>query len=130
MAVAPIFKGKVTNKLLVLDNPERYRTHLRSLEGKAVDIIVRPYRKTRSNNQNRFYWGVVIALLSEHTGYTPDETHDALRLKFLQRHDGPLPTVRSTTELNTIEFEEYLTQVRQLGAEMEVYIPSPNEADY
>jgi hypothetical protein len=40
-----------------------------------------------------------------------------------------LPTVRSTTDLDTAEFVEYIEQCRRLGAEMGVIIPSPGFAE-
>ena len=51
--------------------------------------------------------------------------HEALKWRFLQKHDGPLVTVRSTTDLDTAEFTEFIEQCRRLGAEMGVVIPGP-----
>lgn len=91
------------------------------------------YKKTqRSNEQNRYYWGVVVAYIAEDSGYTPDETHDSLRHHFLTDHTNPeFPRVRSTTELDTMEFEYYLECCRRLGSEIYgLYIPLPNEVNY
>lgn len=73
-----------------------------------------------------------MAILAEHTGYTRDELHEALKWRFLRLEDAdhPLPTVKSTTELTTAQFEEYLEQVRTFGSvELGCYIPLPNEID-
>ena len=93
------------------------------------------YKKPqRSGQQNRYYWGVVIDLISarDASGYTPDEAHDALRHHFLTDHTNPeFPRVRSTTELDTAEFEYYLECCRRLAAEIwGIYIPLPNEVDF
>jgi hypothetical protein len=43
---------------------------------------------------------------------------------------GMPPTVRSTSDLSTIEFEEYCSKIRMWASkELGVYIPSPNEPD-
>lgn len=39
-----------------------------------------------------------------------------------------MPTIGSTTELTTVEFNEYCEKVRGLAAEMwGIYVPEPNE---
>ena len=48
---------------------------------------------------------------------------------FLRQHaEGKPDTVRSTTKLNTQEFEEYLETVKRWAAtDLQLYIPDPNE---
>ncbi len=130
--MTPIFKGVSAHAKVLFADPVRFSAHLRSMEGAEVEVIVRKPRKSRSDQQNRYYWGVVVAILADHCGYDkPEEMHDALRIKFLTIHqDGPLPTVRSTTDLSTVEFEHYMLQCRKLGAEMGCQIPEPNEVEY
>ena len=101
------------------------------LEGKEIELTLRAKSKRRSLNQNAYYWGVVVAAIAEAMGCErPEEAHDALRLHFLMNNSGPLPTVKSTTELTTVEFEEYMRQCRQLGAQMfGLYIEEPNEVE-
>lgn len=96
-----------------------------------VDITIRRHRKTRSDRQHRYYFGVVVAVLAEFTGYTSDEMHDALKWKFLRVDpESLLPTVRSTTSLTTVEFEDFLELVRAwAAADLGVVIPLPNEAE-
>ena len=43
-----------------------------------------PSGKQRSNQQSRYYWGIVVQILSEHTGFTKDEVHELLKRKFLK----------------------------------------------
>ena len=54
--------------------------------GTEVEIAVTRLYATRSVKQNRWYWGVCVFLLSEHTGYGPEEMHDILKAKFLAKH--------------------------------------------
>ena len=127
----PIFTGKVEQGRINYNNPAGLVIYVRSLEGKDVEVIIRVPKKNRSNPQNRYYWAVPIQLLSEATGYTTDEIHDALRMLFLLDKDRKVPTLRSTASLTTIEFEEYMSKIRTWASmELGCYIPEPNEADY
>lgn len=127
----PIFIGKIENSRLVLDNPERFTQYLSTLNKKIVRVIVEKIKKPRTRKENRYYWGVVIKLLCETTGYIDNEMHDALRMLFLRDTDKKIPTLRSTTALTTIEFEEYLEKIRQWAMEkLNCYIPLPNEVEF
>jgi len=85
-------------------------------------------KKNRSNQQNRYYWGVICKLVADHTGYTPDEIHQILAHEFISyEKDGKVFTM-STTKLKTSEFEAYLEDCRRWAATtLQVYIPLPNE---
>lgn len=95
-------------------------------------------KKNRSSQQNRYYHGIVLERLSLHIGYTPDEMHEVLKHKFLRTwrtiptKTGPeeIEITRSTTELTTKDFEEYMTQVREWASiNLGCWIPEPNEAE-
>lgn len=97
-------------------------------------------KKQRSTNQNRYYFGIIVDLLSEHTGFTRDEMHEILKSKFLRRTMWiPKKTgimemsviSYSTKELTTVQFEKYLSEIREWSSmELGVSIPEPNEVDY
>lgn len=83
----------------------------------------------RSSQANRYLFGVVYKTIANETGFTVDEVHDAMKVKFRSREDVStgLTVVRSTRS-DTDDFWEYVDQVRLwshtfLGA----YIPEPNE---
>ena len=101
--------------------------------GHSIEIIIHRKRKHRSVQQNRYYW-LVASMLSDHTGFTKDEIHAILKSKFLrtekvnQDSGAVYDYVKSTTELSTMEYEEYLDSVRQFAAqEFDFQIPMPNE---
>ena len=111
----------------------RFGMYLATLEGKQVEVTVREYKSQRSNPQNSYYFGVVIRILCDHTGYTREEMHEALKFKFLRipGENGLPDTCISTTKLNTKQFEAYLSEVRQwAGQELGCFIPQPNEVEY
>ena len=102
------------------------------LRGQPVQVLIEPKRKLRSLAENGYYWGVVIPLLCEWSGYSRDEMHDALREKFLGRYDenSGLTCIASTSSLSTVEFEKYMSDIRQWASEQKVVIPLPNEEFY
>lgn len=125
-----VFSGTVKAGEVILNNPTRYLQEVRKLEGKQIEAIIRVYKSSRSNNQNNYYWGVVLPVLGGYFGYTADEMHDALKYKFLRRGAADLETVTSTTKLNTAQFEEYLENVRRWAVtEYGVSVPLPNEIE-
>lgn len=121
------FRGTVDQGNLTINDPAKFRAYLAKLGHKDVSIVIKAKGRSRSLRQNQYYWGVVIKLISEYTGYSPDEAHDAMRWKFLSI-PGDLPSVKSTAKLSTVEMEEYLERIRQWSAEeLGMYIPDPNE---
>ena len=121
----PTFQGTVEEGTLKIFDIERFNAYLQGLDGK-VSVVVRKRRKPRSDNENRYYWGVVVKILSDETGHLPDEIHEALKHKFLM--DGLV--AKSTAMLSTVEMEEYLSRIRTWASmDMNIYIPEPNEVE-
>lgn len=91
--------------------------------------------KTRSNQQNKYYFGVVIDILSNELGYFSDEMHQILKTKFLKinviESDGETIIItKDTRDLNTSEFEEYLSKIRMWASmKMNIFIPDPNQTE-
>lgn len=131
------FYGHQRSGILSIQRQDEFRQYLREFGDVELEIVVKPYRKMRSINQNRYYHGVVLAILSDYTGMTPDELHEFLKDKFLsEKHlmrvkGGLLVEVDvpgSTAGLKTDAMEEYLKKVRLFASqECGCYIPEPNE---
>lgn len=125
-------------KLFLKNRREFNRTVAQLTDGWQVEVVVTRLQATRSGQANRYYWGVVIAALSLHTGYTPDELHELMKMKFLPKHlaladgngevKGEFVMGGSTRHLPIAEFYAYVEQVRQFAAEaLDVYTPDPGE---
>lgn len=128
-AIAPIWRGSIENGELKLYSQEVYNKYLLSLRGE-VELVVRKWKKRRSNEQNRYYWGVIIPILCESLGYFNEEMHEALKWKFLRNFGREkLPTVKSTSSLSTVEFKNYIERIVQWSAEQNIVIPDPNQVD-
>ena len=92
-----------------------------SLDEGVYDMIIMDKDGARSHDQNSLLWGVIYKGLSDTTGYTAEELHDILRMKFdLKDEDGNL---LSTATLTKSEFNDYLDKIinwsRSLGIQLE-----------
>lgn len=96
-----------------------------------VYVSVSEDRPPRSTAQMRYYWGVVMRLSSDATGYTPEEMHEISKAKFLSRkyevgfEDITAP--ESTKQLNSKQMTDYIENVRRWLSEQGIYTPNPNE---
>jgi hypothetical protein len=123
------FRGKILDGKAKVYQPELMQMYIESLkEGTEIKYTLGVHRNTRSNEQNRYMWGVVYMMISERTGYFVEEVHHAMQIKFLTIEETPLHRVRSTSTLDTLELEEYLSKIRTWASlELIIYIPLPNE---
>jgi hypothetical protein len=121
------------NRNLILDA-------LNSFEGQEITITLQKAKKRRSNPQNSFYHGVVIPIMQQclkDAGYlmTNESVHDMLKLRFLkesilvnEQTAEYIERIKSTTELTTTEFAEYLLDIQKFAIEyFNTEIPNPNE---
>lgn len=97
-----LFYGQIKDNKLEFDDKDAWDKVYKEFSGQAVEITVKPLGKKRNSKQNRFYWKVIINGLSSHFGYTNNEMHKALKLKF---------DVDSTAKLSVMEFSEYVESV-------------------
>ena len=133
------FRSKVVNGKLA-SNRKPIQEAIATFEGKEIEISIAKAKKKRSKPQNAFYWGVVVPIVKHglfDIGYklTNERTHDFLKERFLKEDlvnedtGEVLGSVsKSTTELTTTQFMEYMAEITQFSAEfLGVQIPEPNE---
>jgi len=131
--ISPLITGTVVGGKFVADDCALFRQAFYVHEGRRVTVAVKRHQKRRSDQANRYYWGVVVAIIADYIGETDPETvHDWLKaqhnyeIKAIDGHELRVP--RSTARLTTAEFEQYLERVRRWAAEFfSLYIPLPNE---
>jgi hypothetical protein len=116
------------------DHKKKLYGILKSLKPKKYHLEIKQHREVRSLSQNKYYWGVVIKILSNETGFLEDEMHEVLKKKFnpkvkaLRQTGEEFLIGGSTTELDTMNFEEYLSKIKIWAIqELDIYIPDPNE---
>jgi hypothetical protein len=113
--------------------------------GKDIQVSFSKLKKTRSSEQNRYYWGVVVRMVCE--GFadlgnpvnpdSPEDTemvHDFLKRRFLQPiqvadANGEAHSLGyTTTQLSTSGMADYIAQIQQFAAEyLNITIPDPGE---
>lgn len=129
--------GYVKAGRLEMRNRKAVLSQLKRMRDCEVVVTIQPRHATRSLQSNRFYWGVVVETLSEHTGYSPDEIHELLKARFIPKRlavqdgngeiKGEFVIGGSTTKMNKIEFGEFINSIRQWAAEeLDVVIPDPD----
>lgn len=115
----------------------------KKLKGKRdceLVVILEKKHATRSLAQNAWYFGGIVAAISDYTGYTPDEVHEFCKAKFLpnrvtmaDKNGEVVEEVvvgRSTSTLNKIEFSDYIENIRKWAAEsldLNIHDPLPLE---
>lgn len=115
---------------------------IKSFNDKDVVISFSKPKKSRSNNQNSFYWGVVLPLvqkgLIDATGElrSNDNIHYRILLplfaptnEIINVDTGECINERLTSsEMTTTQFCEYIIEIQKWAAEfLGIDIPSPNE---
>ena len=113
---------------------------LATYEGKECIIKIEKPKKTRTSQQNRYYWGVMLPIVQrclKVSGHfmTINDTHELLKLKFLKEivfideSTGEVAErIKSTTELSTDQEIEYFGNIQDWTREyFNTEIPDPNE---
>lgn len=96
-------------------------------------IAIQEIHPSRSVDANSYYWGVVIKMIADTTGHTPEEIHEYYKTLFLTDYAPNKINewslrVRSTTELDRAEFMNYALKVRAHAmVNTGIDIPLPNE---
>ncbi len=131
--------GRVLRGTLKIRNRGQMLEQLKHWCDGEVTLTIERKHAHRSLAQNAWYWGVVVHAISEHTGYTPEETHAALKTLFLPKQlalvNGNGEVINelviggSTTKLDRVAFGQYVEAIRIWAMEtFDLDIPSPSVA--
>ena len=99
---------------------------------KKWEVTIEPYKKSRSSEANRYYWGVVVRTLSQHCGYTESEMHDELLGSYfgwekrqVRGHVREFPRRRTTSPdvMDKLDFMGLTQLGQQIAAELGVRLP-------
>ena len=104
---------------------------------KAWSIEVKPYKKTRSNAQNAYLWGVLFRMLADETGHDVQDIHDYLlgerygweeTVVFGKKKVRPVRTLTGPEKMSRPEQEQFSEWVRSWAAQkLGMLLPLPNE---
>lgn len=123
------FSATVSNGKLLMNDKDEMLKFATKKEG-IVFFTVNWIKKIRSSNQNKYYWGVIISLISKETGTDPEDVHKVLTSKYLHKeieiNGESVFIIGSTTDLSTIEFEKYMEECRRWASSfLSIIIPDP-----
>lgn len=132
--VAP---GYVKAGKLGIQNKPGFDALLARMKDGEVVVRVEKPKTGPSLLQYAWYWGQVLELISDHTGYEPEELHEYFKQRFLPKHlaiadhngevKDDIVIGGSTTKLEPPEFADYCERIRRFAAEeLYVVIPDPD----
>lgn len=132
-------KATISNRQFSFDiqNQTLLSQEMQKLDGQEVVLTLDKKRNTRSNAENRYYYGVIIPIFNDYIGNKDNQSsdaHDHLKYQFLRFRVRDKITkrfrtyIKSTAELTSLEFENYCSQCRAyLNTEFGLIVPQPNE---
>lgn len=125
---------------LRIRNQRKFDRALLLMPDGEVILTVRTKTAKRSNAQNRYYFGVVLAMMAEETGHDVEDLHDDMCARFMTRtlyytnaqtgemEERVIPG--RTSKLSVNDFYEFVKKVRRFAAEfLCLSIPDP-DPDY
>lgn len=107
--------------------------------GRMVKVTLEEAKKTRSSDQNAYYFGVVIPavkafFLENGSIVSPEYIHRFLKgnvggmKKLVNNPDGTKGwDIDTSTKLTTAEWEDWMTAIRAWAAQFGLSIPMPGE---
>ena len=105
-----------------------------ALPGKELTVTVELRKKRRSDEQNRFWWGVVVKAFTDALpGWSPEDVHTYLCGEHFgwERIEGlgkvRLRPIQRSSKLSKAEFADLVAKAQQIGAEHGIYVSDPNE---
>jgi hypothetical protein len=137
-----LFIGKVNKgtHIIQIYDLRFNRKYLDKYVGKDVEIEIRLASKTRSQKQNRWYWGVAIPTIikwqleQEGIEYSKDEIHYFILKNIVKPEVQVHPVMgeqviihksKTTSQMNTKEFNDFKENLQLYFAERDIVIPDP-----
>jgi hypothetical protein len=140
MTVAREFISPVVSGRFPEPDARRIGDAIKRLDGKKVLVTVAEVKRVRTTQQNRYYWGCVVKLITDAfrdagNMVNAEDVHEFLKAEVgrlsqvLVTRDGEvLRGPGSTAKLTTTEFSNYIEVVKAWAAEvLGLAIPSPDE---
>lgn len=97
--------------------------YLENFEDDEIFEIKKPWKKKiRTEKQVKYYWWVVVDIISKETWYLPFEVNEQNKSLFWRT---------TFTDLSTVEFEAIMSLIRQFYFyHLNYKIPKPNEEEF
>lgn len=134
-----IHYGNIKDGKLHIINRKIFDADIERMGDKQVEIVIYPKKKTRSNQQNAYYWSVVVAMMKEgfakmgHEDVTSENVHDFIKSRFLLKEIVNIDTGEvvnmptGTSNLSTTDFMVLIEKCMKFSGEyLNTIIPEPN----
>lgn len=119
--------GRVKNKKIQIQR--FFKKDFEKLEGKEIEIT--PVEGSKTQQQLRYLWGVVYKIVSDETGFTPEEVSDIYKKKFLayeKEYKGKV--YKLTKGLSGLKKSEMMTfidsVIKHATVELNLIVPEPD----
>lgn len=106
---------------LIMKSPLYFQDQLRKFKnGEEVSLVIHNKKLKRTEQQNRYYWGVYLPLISQETRERDlNRLHELFKGKFLTEKivevlGEKVRLKKSTTKLSTLDFCEYILNIQDL----------------
>jgi hypothetical protein len=130
------FAARVSPKgELVFADATAWRFVLARWKGRTVTVTLEPFRKIRSNDQNRRYWGRIVRGVGgwlnarRDIPLSKEQVHAVLASAFLGMEDTPIGQCPAHTKtLTTQQFTDYMDRIE--GHFTPLGVAWPDHRDY
>jgi PHP family Zn ribbon phosphoesterase len=113
--LSQVFHGEAQGGKVRWRDSGKVKERMCELNGRPVVVTIEP---ARSLDQNAYFHGVVLPLISDYTGYEPRE----LKVLLKDLHNEGRPT----SSLSTSEMAEFIDRVvRWAATDLNIVIPDP-----
>jgi len=121
---------------LVLADPTAWRLAVARNKNRAVWVTMVRVQDAHTISQQRYYFGVVVALVAEYIGESREDTHELLKAEHLPKREIELLDERrltmppSTRSLTIEQYTEYIERCRRWAAQfLGLSIPDASQVE-
>lgn len=130
-----LFLGEIKEGKLIYKNPQFVDDFLKHIKDyPQVLVKIEKKRNIRSKEHNAYYWGYIINEIVSITGQPGNSAHYYLKQmfcpkKFIKFGDKEVEAEPHTSNMNSLEFSEFIDKVKLWGIE-NYNIAWMDESDY
>lgn len=133
-----IITGRKKGDRLILPMSPYIRAQFAKRPDGPIEAHIEWREPTRRARANRYYWGVVLKMMAEEMGESPEYVHELMKLRHNTQRGAGLVTgpgndlviPKSTATLTIAEFSAYLELVMRDGMEyLGIEFPPPSSEE-
>lgn len=120
----------MATKLATVEQRDRWVAFI-VLQPLPLAVECKPWKATRSTEQNAYLWGVCYATLERETGQEAEDWHEYMLGEWAgwERYElfgrAKVRPRRRSSKLNKAEFVDFVEFIQRRAAQNGIYIPDP-----